>query len=226
VAVVPQVGRWGQIILDLLFPVYQDINRVITITQGSVNDSTVLAVPPEVVKEIRKVFPRLLQYMRDTPEGLHILFSKLDISDGFWRLVMREADNFNFAYVLPQRAGKPVRIVVPSAVQMGWVESPHLFCAVTESARDLTQHLVDNKVDLPPHPLKDKILIIDVPMGARRATPTKLLQVYVDNFCNAAKAVCGQTSHPADQVSLDSWGARYLSRTGGDRPQEWQGLAI
>ncbi len=35
--------------------------------------------------------------MRDTPDGLYILFSKLDISNGFWRLVMHEADSFNFA---------------------------------------------------------------------------------------------------------------------------------
>jgi hypothetical protein len=158
---------------------------MITITQESVNNSTILAVPPEAVKEMGNVFPRLLQYMRDTPEGPHILFIKLDISDGFWRLVVREADNFNFAYVLPQQAGKPVRTVVPSVVQMGWMESPPLFYPVTDSAQDLTQHLVDNKVDLPPHPLKDKILIEDVPMQARVATPTKLLQVHVDNFCNA-----------------------------------------
>ncbi len=159
---------------------------MITITQQSVNNSTVRAAPPEAVKQIRKVFPWLLQYMRDTPEALHILFSKLDISNGFWHLVVQEADSFNFAYVLPQQAGKPVRIVVPSAVQMGWVESPPLFCAITESARDLTQHLVNNKVDLPPHPLEDKMTIKDVPMQARRVTPTKLLQVYVDDFCNAA----------------------------------------
>ncbi len=159
---------------------------MITITQESMNNSNVRAAPPEAVKEIGKVFPQLLQYMQDAPEGLHILFSKLDISDGFWHLVVQEVDSFNFAYVLPQQAGKPVRIVVPSAVRMGWVESPPLFCAVTKSARDLTQHLVVNKMDLPPHPLKDKMLIKDVPMQARTATPTKLLQVYVDNFCNAA----------------------------------------
>jgi hypothetical protein len=81
VAVVPQVGRRGQIILDLSFPVYQDINGVITIMQESINDSTVIAAPPEAVKEIGRVLPRLLHYMRDTPEGLHILFSKLDISN-------------------------------------------------------------------------------------------------------------------------------------------------
>jgi hypothetical protein len=186
VAVVPQVGRRGRIILDLSFPVYQDINGVVTITQESVNASTILTAQSEAVKEIGKVFPRLLQYMQDTPDGLHILFSKLDISNGFWRLVVREADSFNFAYVLPQQAGEPVRIVVPSAVQMGWVESPPLFCAVTESAWDITQLLVDNKMEIPGHPLEDKISIEDVPKRARTAAPTKLLQVYVDDFCNAA----------------------------------------
>ncbi len=94
--------------------------------------------------------------MHDTPEGLHILFSKLDISDGFWRLVVQEADSYNFGYVLPQHDGEPIQIVVPSAVQMGLIESPPLFCAVTELARDITQHLIDNRVCLPAHPLEDK----------------------------------------------------------------------
>ena len=139
VALIPQVGRRGRIILDLSFPVYQDVDGVITVTQQSVNNTTVLTAPSVPVKEIGKVLPRLLQYMRDTPPGLHILFSKLDISDGFWRLVVKEEDCFNFAYVLPQAAGEPTRLVVPAAVQMGWVESPSLFCTVTESARCSTQ---------------------------------------------------------------------------------------
>jgi hypothetical protein len=154
VAVVPQVNQRGRIILDLLFPVYQDLDGVIIITQKSVNKSTVLQAPSQSVKEIGKVLPWLLQYMHDTPPGLHILFSKLDISDGFWRLIVQLADSFNFAYVLPQPDGEPIRIVVPSAVQMGWVESPPLFCTVTESARGLTQHLVEHQVPLPHHKLE------------------------------------------------------------------------
>jgi hypothetical protein len=69
---------------------------------------------------------------------------------------------------------------------MGWVESPLLFCAVTELAWDLTQHLVDNRVCLLAHPLEDKMSIENVPTRAQTAMPTKLLQMYVDNFCNAA----------------------------------------
>jgi hypothetical protein len=57
---------------------------------------------------------------------------------------------------------------------------------VTESARDLTQHLVDTSVPLPRDPVKDLIQIPDVPLRVRTDTPTKLLQVYEDDFCHAA----------------------------------------
>ena len=60
-----------------------DEKGVATIIQQSVNDATVLAGPKAPVKEIGKVLPRLLQYMRDVPPEQWILFSKLDISEGF-----------------------------------------------------------------------------------------------------------------------------------------------
>jgi hypothetical protein len=102
--------------------------------------------------------------MRDTLAGLHILFSKLDISDGFWRLIVQEANSYNFAYVLPQEGGEPCRAVVPAAVQMGWVESPSHFCTVTETARDITQHCVDNLIALPHDPIEESMTIVDVPL--------------------------------------------------------------
>ena len=79
-----------------------------------------------------------------------------------------------------------MRIVVPSAVRIVWVESPPLFCAITESARDITQHLVDTKVNLPLHPFEAKMNIQHVPLRARAEVPSKLLQVYVDDFCYAS----------------------------------------
>ena len=63
VAVVLQVGHLGRIILNLSFPVYQDLNGVITITEESVNYTTVLQAPSDAVKEIGRVLPRLLHYM-------------------------------------------------------------------------------------------------------------------------------------------------------------------
>jgi hypothetical protein len=102
VAAIPQVGRRGRIILDLSFQVYQELNGIVTITQESVNDTMVLQAPSALVKEIGRVLPHLLHYMQDTPARLHILFCKLGISYGFWHLIVREEDSFNFAYVLPQ----------------------------------------------------------------------------------------------------------------------------
>ena len=93
VALIPQTGRRGRIILDLSFPVYQDVNGVVTTTQQSVNSTTVLTALTEPVKEIGLLLLRLLHYMPDTPRGLHILSCKLDISDGFWRLVSTLCDN-------------------------------------------------------------------------------------------------------------------------------------
>ena len=124
--------------------------------------------------------------MKMTRAGVWIYFSKLDISNGFWRLVVQPEDSFNFAYVLPKHPGQLIRIVVPSALQMGWAESPSYFCAATECARDLTQHLIDYKINIQYHPTKELMTIPIVPPRARAETPTKLLQVYVDNFCNAA----------------------------------------
>ncbi len=63
---------------------YQDVDDVITATQESVNNTTASRAPKEAVCKIGKVLPRLLTYMQDTPAGLHILMSKLDISNGFW----------------------------------------------------------------------------------------------------------------------------------------------
>eukprot|EP00957_Ditylum_brightwellii_P127487 9722120-Ditylum_brightwellii.AAC.1 len=33
-------------------------------------------------------------------------FAKLDVKDGFWRLVVSEEDAWNFCYILPEQNGK------------------------------------------------------------------------------------------------------------------------
>jgi len=44
----------------------------------------------------------------------------------------RAGEEWNFSYVLPQPEGTPVMIVVPTSLQMGWVESPPYFCTATK----------------------------------------------------------------------------------------------
>ena len=122
--------------MDLSFPVYQEVNGAVIATQVSVNDTTVLQAPSIPVKEIGKVFPWLLHYMGDTPAGLHILFSKLNISDGFWCLIVQEADCFNFAYVLSHKPRE--RYVelwyLPQSKWAGW--KAHLCSARSQSLQE------------------------------------------------------------------------------------------
>ena len=89
-------------------------------------------------------------------DGGDIMFSKLDIADGFWRKVCKDGQEWNFAYVLPAHPGGPVEIVVPSALQMGWAESPGFFCAASETARDIAAtYVAEPTGSLLAHPLEE-----------------------------------------------------------------------
>ncbi len=64
--------------------------------------------------------------------------AKWDIKDGFWRLDCESTKEWSFAYVLPSSHGtEQVSLVVPTSLQMGWIESPAYFCAASETARDV-----------------------------------------------------------------------------------------
>ena len=58
----------------------------------------------------------------------------------------RAGEELNFAYVLPQPLGEPVRLLVPTSLQMGWVESPPYFCTATETARDVVSEYLDTAI--------------------------------------------------------------------------------
>jgi hypothetical protein len=60
-----------------------------------------------------------------------------------------EGEEWNFAYVLPQEDGKPIMLVVPTSLQMGWVESPPYFCAATETLRDISTEYCETAVNCP-----------------------------------------------------------------------------
>jgi hypothetical protein len=77
--------------------------------------------------------------------------AKWDIKDGFWCMDCEEGEEYNFAYVLPQEEGIPITLVVPTSLQMGWVESPPYFCVATETARDIASDYCDTPVGSLPH---------------------------------------------------------------------------
>ncbi len=55
----------------------------------------------------------------EAEETEKVFMAKWDAKDGFWRLDCTEGEEYNFAYVLPQQEGKPIRIVIPTCFKWG-----------------------------------------------------------------------------------------------------------
>jgi hypothetical protein len=64
--------------------------------------------------------------------------SKVDISDGFYRIWLTADEAVALSIMLLKVPGEPQLIAIPLTLPMGWVELPPIFCAVTKTAADLT----------------------------------------------------------------------------------------
>jgi hypothetical protein len=58
------------------------------VLQPSVNDMTERLAPEAPVKELGNVLPRLFDFMASVPPEEHIHFSKMDLADGYWRMIV------------------------------------------------------------------------------------------------------------------------------------------
>jgi hypothetical protein len=157
IAMIPHNSRKFRAILDLSF-----VLRLFGIEVTSVNDATNKEKSPtNAMGQLGQVLPRLIAKMAEaTLEDGPLMFAKLDIKDGYWRMVVAEGKEWNFAYVLPKRkTDTDFHIVVPSALQMGWAESPPFFCAASETARDVAEVLATAPLGTAiPHPLEEYML--------------------------------------------------------------------
>ncbi len=117
-----------------------------------VNDTTVKMVPQGALDQLGHALGRIIHAFAEAKEDTKIFMAKWDIKDGFWRLDCKVGEEFNFAYVLPQAAGMPTVIVVPTLLQMGWVKSPPYFCAGMEIARDIASDYSNTPIgSITPH---------------------------------------------------------------------------
>lgn len=195
IAAIPHKSRSYRMILDLSFAF--EINEV---RWPSVNEATNRDTAPlQAMTQLGKVLPRLIYALATLPQSKGpILMMKADIKDGFWRMAVPPEEAHNFAYVLPQLpndTAAQAQIVIPSALQMGWTSSPPLFCAATETARDVAEAL-RLEPQLPPHPLENKTIDCSELLQAVRHphswAPTELddrlanlnylFEVFVDDF--------------------------------------------
>jgi hypothetical protein len=109
--------------------------------------------PQGALDQLSHALSRIIHAFAKAEENSKIFMVKWDIKDGFWQMDCTAGEEYNLAYVLPQEVGKPIVLVVPTLLQMGWVESPPYFCTTaTETARDIALEYGDTPIgSLLPH---------------------------------------------------------------------------
>jgi len=141
-AMIPHKSRKYRAILDLSFRLRLNNGGLLE----SVNDGTVLSAPAGAIDQLGHTLSRVIHAFAEADENSLVLSAKWDIKDGFWRLQCEEGEEWNFCYVLPQKEGEPIKLVVPVSLQMGWVESPPYFCAASETARDVAAQYAETTI--------------------------------------------------------------------------------
>lgn len=137
--VVPQRNRRPRLIVDLTF---HDINK-----------DTVPLAPTEAMQFGRALERILYSIRHSNPRFGPVYLSKVDLSDGFYRVGINDSATAKLAVALPKFPDEEQLLALPLVLPMGWVSSPPYFCAVTETIADLVNSWPAN-VQPPPHPLE------------------------------------------------------------------------
>ena len=200
VAVVPQENRRDRIILNLSAEVqFPRTRRRPARTHPSVNASTLPAADQTAVKRLGQTGKALLLYAFETDPAWEINWIKMDLSDGFWRMIVEAGKEQNFVFEMPPHPTRKGRhFVVPSALQMGWTNSPPYFCTATDICRKLILRLLAFTLHSginTPHPYDEYILPGEtIPNGPIKPNLVTVAgQVFVDDFCFG---IAGAPSRP------------------------------
>ena len=158
VAMIPHKSKMYRCILDLSFTLYKNGKAFF-----SVNTTTNKLAKKQSMVQLGSSLKRLVATMATHYHPQHpFRFAKLDIKDGFWRVKVSDDDAWNFAYVLPSiqplTSIDDTELVIPNSLQMGWCESPPLFCTCSETARDIIDIIYNDCETLPAHKLEDSML--------------------------------------------------------------------
>jgi hypothetical protein len=140
----------------------------------------------KAVKAIGHVLKSFFLMMYEVDSTLVIGYSKIDLSDSFWCMVVQASQQFNFAYVLPGKG--PVQLAIDAALSMGWCNSPSFFCTATESGCILAYHILDSNTPLPPHPLEQWFFPVALPSKISLPLSAELLFllcVYLNDYISA-----------------------------------------
>jgi hypothetical protein len=120
ISATPHKLKSYQSILDLSFWLHLKSGRVLL----AVNNNMEKTASKGAIDQIGESLLCIIHAFSEANKDAKPFMEKWDIKDGFWRMDCENGEEWNFAYVLLQEQGNPVQIVVPTSLQMGWVESP------------------------------------------------------------------------------------------------------
>ena len=162
-------------------------------TAPSVNANTTKQAPRGSMDQIGHALQRIIHAVATAPEGKKIYFAKWDVKDGFWQMVAKSGAEWNFCYMLTAPDGTK-KIVKPSSLQMGWVDSPGFFGVASETARDVAQVYAQTPFGaLPSHKFEKYTETSSDFQALPESSPHDVgfpftLEVYVDDFIGAVVA--------------------------------------
>jgi hypothetical protein len=123
-AAVPHKSKTFRQLLDLTFALQAPDGTFYTPDNGAPPDPN---LPSHSQFEMGNVTSRIIWQMARATQDLPFFFAKFDSKDGFWRINVKDGEEWNFAYLLPQRTpNDDILLVVPNSCQMGWQRSPPL----------------------------------------------------------------------------------------------------
>jgi hypothetical protein len=137
--VVPQRDRRPRSIIDYTF--YR------------INEDTVVMAPPEAMQFGKALWRVLAGIVHASPGLGPVYLSKVDITDGFYRIWVGAADIPKLGVLLPAEHGQAKLIGFPVVMPMGWKEFPPVFTSATETVTDLANDKIQHGTEQPPHRL-------------------------------------------------------------------------
>ena len=91
------------------------------------NESVTKTAPRGAINQLGHALSRIIHAFAEVDDNVKVFMSKWDIKDGLWRLDCKEGEAYNSAYMLPHKEGLPTKLVIPTSLQMGWIDPPPIF---------------------------------------------------------------------------------------------------
>ena len=118
-----------------------------------VNLHTMAHAPKEAMQFGGALYRVLYKLFHADPRFGPAWLAKYDVKDGFYRMMLRALHALGLTVILPRYEGEEPMVAVPLVLTMGWVNSPPIFCAMSETACDIANARMYRRF-APPHRLE------------------------------------------------------------------------